>query len=108
MQSMNGMQYSNFQIFKYIFTSSNRFAASSAPAPVIFVVPLTSMLASLQLHKRDLNNEVLKLIWQLMLYVSLEWSFISTQFFVLNRFGWFGVLPNRFIIFWYSIIMLLY
>ena len=62
MQSENGMQYSNFQIFKHIFTSSNRFAASSAPAPVIFVVPLTSMLASLQLHKRDLNNEFLKLI----------------------------------------------
>ena len=36
-------------------------------------------------------------------------SFISTQFFVLNLDGWFDeLLSNKFIIFWYSIIILLY
>ena len=30
------------------------------------------------------------------------------KFFVLNLVGWFGVLSNKFIIFWYSIIMLLF
>ena len=31
----------------HLFLSSNRFAASSAPAPVIVIVPLTSMYAPL-------------------------------------------------------------
>ena len=42
-----------------------------------------------------------------MLYVSRAPSFISTQFFVLNLHGWFGVLSYKLIVFWYSIIILL-
>ena len=34
-----------------------------------------------------------------MLYVPRASSFISTQFFVLNLDGWFGVLSNKLIIF---------
>ena len=43
-----------------------------------------------------------------MLYVPRKSSFISTQFFVLNLVDWFIVLSQKFIIFWYSIIVLLY
>ena len=43
-----------------------------------------------------------------MLYVLRASSFISTQFFVLNLVGWFDLLCNKFIIFWYFIIILLY
>ena len=39
-----------------------------------------------------------------MLYVLRESSFISIQFFVLNLHDLFGVLPKKFISFWYSII----
>ena len=35
----------------------------------------------------------------LVLYVPLDWSFISIQFFVLSSDGWFFVLSSRFIIF---------
>ena len=42
---------------------------------------------------------VLNLIWVLTLYVPLDSSFLSTQFFVLNLDSWFGVLSNKFIIF---------
>ena len=41
-------------------------------------------------------------------YVPREPSFISTQFFVLNLDGWFGILPNKFLFFQYSTIMLSY
>ena len=34
--------------------------------------------------------------------------FISTQFFILNLDGWFDVLSDESIIFWYSIITLYY
>ena len=44
MQSVNGAQFLNLTP---LFLSSNRFAASSTPAPVIVIVPLTSMYASL-------------------------------------------------------------
>ena len=37
------------------FSSSILFVASSAPAPVIVIVSLTSMYASLQSHKLDLK-----------------------------------------------------
>ena len=37
-----------------------------------------------------------------------ESSLISTQLFVLNSVEWFGVLSNKLIISWYSIIVLLY
>ena len=43
-----------------------------------------------------------------MLYVSRESSFISAQFFFQNFVGWFVVLSQKFIIFWYSIVALLY
>ena len=35
----------------------------------------------------------------LTLYTSLDWSFMSIHFFVLNLGGWFDVLYNKFIIF---------
>ena len=41
-----------------------------------------------------------------MLYFSCVSSFISTQFFIVNLDGWFGVLSKKIIIFWYSIIKL--
>ena len=37
-----------------------------------------------------------------MFYVPRESSFISIHFFVLNLDGWFSILFNRFLIFWYS------
>ena len=40
-----------------------------------------------------------------MLYVPRASAVIATQFFVLNLVGWFGVLSNKFIIFWYPMIM---
>ena len=51
--------------------------------------------------------EVLKLIWVLVLYIQCESSLISTQFFVLNLHGWFVVLSNKFIFFWYYINVLI-
>ena len=42
------------------------------------------------------------------LYFPLDSSFISTQFLVLNLEVLFGESSNRFVIFWYSIIILLY
>ena len=44
MQSINGAQ---FLIITVLFLSSGCFAASSAPAPVSVVAPLTCMYASL-------------------------------------------------------------
>ena len=71
-------------------------------------VPLKRMYASLQSHKIDFNIEVLDLTWLLVLYVPCESSLTSTQFSVLIWDDWFGVLSNKFIIVWYSIVMLLY
>ena len=59
MQSVNGAQFLNIPL---LFLSSNRFATSSAAAPVIAIVPITSMYASLQSHKLHINIEVLNLI----------------------------------------------
>ena len=42
------------------------------------------------------------------MFVPHDPSFISTQFFVLNLVGWFGLFSNKFIIFLYSIIIMLY
>ena len=44
MQSVNGAQFLNITA---LFPSSNRFAAKSAPAPVVVIVPLATMYASL-------------------------------------------------------------
>ena len=59
MQSVNSAQFLNITP---LFLSSDRSAASFAPAPVIFIVPLTSMYASLSAHKLDLDNEVLNYV----------------------------------------------
>ena len=44
----------------------------------------------------------------MLFYIPRRSSFISTRFFVLNLDGLFGLLPNKFIIIWYSIGILLY
>ena len=56
----------------------------------------------------DFSIEVLGLVWLLVSCIPRVSSFISIQFFVLNLDFRFGVLSNRFIIFWYSIFILLY
>ena len=58
MQSVNGAEFLNITP---LFLSSIRFAASSASAPVIVIVPLTSKYGLLSLHKHDFNNEILNL-----------------------------------------------
>ena len=102
MQPVNGAQFLNIAT---LFFSSKRFAASSAPAPSIVTVSLWSTYASLYSHKLHFYIEVLNLIWLIVLHVLRAPSFISTQLFVLNLVGWFGVLSKKFIIFWYSIII---
>ena len=52
--------------------------------------------------------EVLNLIWLSLLYVPRDSSFISTQFFVLNLDGWFGLLSNKFTLFFLYILLLYY
>ena len=84
MQSVNDAQFLNITP---LFVSSNRFAVSFAPAPVIVIIPPTSMYTSLKSHKLHLNIEVLNSVWLLVLYVPREPSFISTQFFALNLVG---------------------
>ena len=51
----------------------------------------------------DFSIEVLGLVWLLVSCIPRVSSFISIQFFVLNLDFRFGVLSNRFIIFWFSI-----
>ena len=91
MQSVNGAQFLN--------TICILLLSLPAANGVYVIYPLTSMYESLQSHKLDFYIEVLYLGWLLALYV-------PTQFFVLNLSGWFGVLSNKFIIFWYSFIIL--
>ena len=45
-----------------LFILSAHFAASAAPAPLLVIVPLTSMYASLLSHNFDIIIEVLNLI----------------------------------------------
>ena len=81
---------------------------AAAPAAAVFqTVIFPCIYASLEPHTLDLNIEVLNLIWLLVLYVPRDLSFISTQFFVLNLVGWVGALSKKFIIFWYSSMILL-
>ena len=54
MQSVNGAQFLNITP---LFLSSNRLAALSAPAPVIVIVPFTSMYTSLESHKMTLTSK---------------------------------------------------
>ena len=99
MQSVNRAQFLNITFL---------FLLLGAAVYVVFgtvIVPLTSMYAWLKSRKLDLNIAVLNLIWLAVLYTPCDSSFISTQFLVLNLDGLFS---NKFIIFWYSIIILLY
>ena len=73
MQSVNGAHFLNLTP---LILSSYRFAVSSAPAPVIVMVPFTNMYSLLKSHKLDFNIEVSKLIWVLVLHVPRESSFI--------------------------------
>ena len=63
------------------------FALSSSPAPVIVIVPLTNMYASLELHKSDFNIIVLNLTWLPVLYTPYDSSFNLTKIFF-PKFGW--------------------
>ena len=64
---------------------SSLFGATAATAMFETVIaPLTSMYASLKLHKLDFNIEVLNLFWLLLLYVLCVPSIIFTHFFILN------------------------
>ena len=83
MHLVNGAQFLNVAPLSL---SSTRLTAPSSPALVIVILPLTSMHASAQSHKLDLSIEVLNVI-SLLVYVPLDSSFISTQFFVLNLDG---------------------
>ena len=69
-----------------------------APAPKTVIVPLTSIYPSPKLQKHSFSIEVLNLIVLFLLYVPRASSFISTQLFILNLDGWFGVLSRTFII----------
>ena len=83
-QLVNGGQFLNATPLSL---SSARQAAALSPAPVIVIFPLTRIYASLQSHKLDFSIAVLNLIWLLTLYVPLDSSLISIQFFVLNLEG---------------------
>ena len=92
MHLVNGAQFLNVTL---LFLSSACLAVnncasvlpSAGPAsPVIVIVPLTSIYASVQPHKLDLSIVVLNVI-SLLVYVSFDSSFISTQFFVLHLDG---------------------
>ena len=79
MQSVNGAQ---FLKITSVSLSSALFPASSVPAPVIVVVPLTSMYVSLQSHKLDFNVEVSNLIRLLVLYVQLSHHVFLNNFLI--------------------------
>ena len=79
----------------------------SSFAGVIVIVPLTTIYASISSHRRDLNIEVLNLICLYSFNVPRGSSLISTKHFLLNLDGWFGASSNKFIIFWYSVIILI-
>ena len=105
MQLVNGEQFLNITFLFVLF------AAAEAPAPAVLltdIFPLTSIYASLLLHKLDLSIAVLNLICLLRDYSPVMSSFISTQFLVLNLDGLFDSLFNKFAIFWNSILILLY
>ena len=99
-QSVNGTQFLSINFLLALF-------GLSPARTAIDIAPLTITYASLESHKTDLKIKVLSLIGLLVLYVPRESSFISTQLFVLNLVGWFGVLSKKFIIFRYSSFILL-
>ena len=105
LQIINGKKFVNTAPLS---PSSFCLAASSTSAPVIVILPLTSMYASLWSHKLDFNIMVLNLMSLLVLYTPLDLSLVSIQFLVQNLDNWFDVLSNRFIIFSCYITILLY
>ena len=84
MHLVDGAQFLNITP---LFLSSAHVAVASSPAPVIVIVPLTSIYESAQSHKLDLSIVVLNLMSLQVVYSLLDLSFISTQFFVLNLDG---------------------
>ena len=82
MQLVNGAQFLNIILLLVLFA-----AAPTADVSSTVIVHLTSMCASVLLHKLDFRIIVLNFIGFLALYVSPESSFISIQFFVLNLDG---------------------
>ena len=101
------MQLGDGAKFLNIIFLSTLFGAAAVYCATV-MVPLTTIYASLWLHKLDINVEVLNLIWLFLLYVPCHSKLISTQFFVLSLGGWFGALSNKFFYFWYSIVILIY
>ena len=77
-QSVNGTDCLNNSYLLFLS------AVTFTPCPIRVMVPLISIYASLKSHKLDFNIWDLNLILLLALYVPLESSFISIQFFVLN------------------------
>ena len=79
--------------------------------PLLFVFvraisPFTTMYTSVKSHKSDLSIDVLNLIYLLGLYLSSalpDWSWTSTYFLVINLGTSSIFVPNKFVIFWYSI-----
>ena len=80
-QSVNGVQFFNITFLFVLFTS-----AVVVKVLTTVIVPSTSMYASLQSQKLELNIAVSNLIWLLVFWVPHD-SFISNQFFVLNLDG---------------------
>ena len=81
---------------------SSLFGATAATAMFETVIAtLTSMYASLKLHKLDFNIEVLNLFWLLLLYVLCVPSIIFTHFFILN---WIVNLVHCLTIFFFFIV----
>ena len=77
-------------------------------ASVRIISPLTTIYASLKSHRFDLSIEVLNLICFLGLYLSLAlpyWSWTSIHFSVTNLGTLSSVVPNKFVIFWYSVLI---
>ena len=83
MQLVNGALFLNA---KDLFLTSINYLSASF---VRVIVPLTTIYASLKSHRSDQTIDVLNLICLLGLYLS---SALPS-----------GVLPNKFVIFWYSI-----
>ena len=96
MQSLKGAQFLSITSLLVLLTAT--------PAAAAFgnvLVPLAIIYASLWSHEFDLIIDVLNLML-LLSYLPFDSLFSSTQFLVLNLDGWFVVLSNMSIIFWYS------
>ena len=103
MQLVNTAQFLNITFLLILFA-----AASAVAVLLTDIFLLTCIYASLLSHKLDLSIAFLNLICLLGEYAPLISSFISTQFLALNLDGLFNPLSNKFSIFWYLIVILLY